>query len=527
MNRASLTLCLLGRDVRPDLASGFSRTTGDLAEALVAEGHRVHLLTEYPAPAPELHGVSITPVVIAPAAGPFTGAPRESAAHNLMFGAAAYREVSRIHEQEGPVDAVIAPVWRSEGAVCVLDDRFPTIVSCMTSLRTLLDIDQRYRCEPDIAERLALEQAALARTRYLHGLTEAVLTKTIDDHDLAPAATAVIGRGLHDRWRPEDAEPRHDGTVEVLFVGRIERRKGVDVLLAAARELIGEGLRFTFAGPDGDPEFRAGLERELGQEPRLRQTVRFVGRVPDPELHRLYAGADIVCVPSRYESHGIVLLEAMMLGRAIVTCDAGGIGEVVDADRNALVAAPDDVAALTHALRRLNADPALRTALGAAARRTFEQRFEARAAARQMAAFVTDLTATHSNGSAGDISGRLGALIQDVLPVTVEEATAAARELLDPAEGSVAAAALAQAREELARSQAELTRSQAQIARQQTQIAKLRDAASAQEELISVLHRRHETLRRVEEGGWWRLRTRLLPLLNLANRLLARRKDSR
>ena len=53
------------------------------------------------------------------------------------------------------MDAVLAPLWRSEGAICLLDDRFPTVVSCMTSLRTLTEVDDSYQQLEDIEERLS------------------------------------------------------------------------------------------------------------------------------------------------------------------------------------------------------------------------------------------------------------------------------------------------------------------------------------------------------------------------------------
>ena len=111
--------------------------------------------------------------------------------------------------------------------------------------------------------------------------------------------------------------------------------------------------------------------------------MRFTGEVSDADLVGLYAGADIVCAPSRYESHGIVLLEAMMFGKPIVTCAVGGIGEVITPDHDGLFVAPDDAQALAHGLRRLIADPPLQARLGLAARRTYEERFEAHSVARQ------------------------------------------------------------------------------------------------------------------------------------------------
>jgi glycosyltransferase involved in cell wall biosynthesis/GT2 family glycosyltransferase len=410
---------------------------GDLAEALAQAGHSVHLLTDVPvAAAADLGEVSVETPHVPVGSGQLADAGPESALDDLMYASAVYREVRRIHEEDRPVDAVLAPLWRSEGAVCMLDDRFPTIVSCMTSLRTLTEVDDSSRLAPGIAERLSLEREALARSRYLHGLTDAVLSKTIRDHDLRPDATAVIGRGLHDRSDPELRHAQGTGPLRVLFVGRIERRKGVDTLLAAARELVAEraAVRFTIVGAHGDPTYRDLCQRMVSESPEFGDRVRFVGAVADPELDRLYAESDIVCAPSRYESHGVVLIEAMMFGKSIVTCDAGGIGEVVDAGGNALLSPPEDAGALAASLRRLAADSVMRTEMGLAARKAYEQRFDARAIARRMQSFMEDVVALHSHAgaAAGDIETRLQKLLEDSLVKGPDAACALAHELLHP-----------------------------------------------------------------------------------------------
>ncbi len=437
MKGAELNLCLACRDIHPDAVGGLARATRDLARGLAREGHAVHLLTDLPpVPAVELEGVSVRRLLVPPGSGPLARAAPETATHNLMHAAAVYREVRRIHERERPVDAVLVPLWRSEGAVCMLDRDFPTIVSCMTSLRTLTEVDPSYGELPDIGERLALERAALSRARYLHGLTEAVLAKTITDYGLEPAETAVIGRGLTDRRRLSSLQEQAARPAEILFVGRIERRKGVDTLLTAARELIGDGLDvvFTIAGPEVDPSLREALQREATATVALRDRIRFTGAVPDTELDRLFARADVVCVPSRYESHGVVLIEAMMFGKAIVTCSTGGIGEVVRDGHDALVAPPDDAGALATRLRRLVAEPELRATLGATARQTYERRFETGAVARQMSPFIDEVASVSGAHPAGldGVERELGQLLSDVLSLSPQAAAGSAAELLDP-----------------------------------------------------------------------------------------------
>jgi glycosyltransferase involved in cell wall biosynthesis len=440
-----LNLCLTCRDIRSDAHGGLTRAMCDLADALAEQGHSVHLLTDMvdsPAsvPAdPPGSGPLVAPLTrlpVGPGPRALGAAPAESAARDLMYAAAAYREVRRIHEDEEPVDAVLAPLWRSEGAVCLLDDRFPTIVSCMTSMQTLSEVDPSSWGRPEIQSRLSLEHESLVRSRYLHGLTEAVLSKTIRDYRLSPDVTAVIGRGLRDRRGPELREPARDRAVRILFVGRLERRKGVDTLLAAANELLAGGLsvKFTLAGANGDPGVLAEFEQNAKNRAWLREAVRLTGPVSDQELDDLYRDSDIVCCPSRYESHGVVLLEAMMFGKAIATCATGGIPEVVEAGHNALVSPPEDAIALAESLRVLASDHRLCETLGAAARHTYERRFDAQPVAQRMSAFVEAVIASrsgHGEAGGGDVVTRLEQLLADTGVAPPESVRPAARELLD------------------------------------------------------------------------------------------------
>jgi glycosyltransferase involved in cell wall biosynthesis/GT2 family glycosyltransferase len=447
-----VNLCLACRDVHVGAAGGLARATRDLAGALACQGHEVHLLTDMsPGALPALDGVSVRRLLPPTTSAPLHAARPETAGHDLLHATAVYQEVRRIHEHERPVDAVLAPLWRSEGAVCVLDHEIPTIVSCMTSLRTLTEVDPSYAGKPAIRERLRLERESLARARYLHGLTESVLTKTIDDYGLHPVTTAVIGRGLHDRREAAPLDAGAEPGVRVLSVGRIEHRKGIDTLLAAARELVTEGVEisFTLAGPDGDPSIRRAFEEQAAMQPALRDAVRFLGAVSDRELARLYAEADLVCAPSRYESHGVVLIEAMMYGKAIVTCDAGGIGEVVQPGHQALLVTPGDSAELARCLRRLAADPELRSELGRAGRLTYERRFAASSVTSRMEAFIERVVAIEHRAAAGaaGVGQSLAGLLHDVLEIEREPAAELAAELLDPStngpRGRIRAAALA------------------------------------------------------------------------------------
>ena len=152
------------------------------------------------------------------------------------------------------------------------------------------------------------------------------------------------------------AEPwAADGRPTVLFVGRHEPRKGLDVLLAALDRLPPDARVWVVGdGPDTD-ELRTRHPDER---------VEWLGRIDDDEKRRRMVAADVFCAPSlRGESFGIVLLEAMAAGTPVVASDIDGYRNVATDGLDARLVPPGDPAALADALAGVLADPSLAAAL--------------------------------------------------------------------------------------------------------------------------------------------------------------------
>jgi len=155
-----------------------------------------------------------------------------------------------------------------------------------------------------------------------------------------------------------------DGVPNVLFVGRLEPRKGVLDLLKAHRILrkTGSGNRLLIVG--SGPQ-----EREARRYVATRglQAVEFLGRVSDAEKAQLFRTVDVFASPATGgESFGIVLLEAMAAGAPIVASDIHGYKGVVRRGREGLLVPPHDPRELATAIARLLGDPDLRSEMGAA-----------------------------------------------------------------------------------------------------------------------------------------------------------------
>lgn len=151
-----------------------------------------------------------------------------------------------------------------------------------------------------------------------------------------------------------------DGRLNVLFVGRLEKRKGLRFLLRAWGDVRARcpDARLIVVG-EGRP--RAGYQRFARKQGWSDRDVCFAGYVAAEDLPRYYQVAHVFCAPSTgQESFGIVLLEAMAAGAPIVASDIPGYRSVIADGRDGLLVEPQSSKALAAALTRLLLDPAVR-----------------------------------------------------------------------------------------------------------------------------------------------------------------------
>lgn len=164
----------------------------------------------------------------------------------------------------------------------------------------------------------------------------------------------------------------------ILCVGRLaDPRKRIELLLEACAGLpdsLRNGIRLVLAGssPPSDGFWR--LADDLG----LRERVTYVERPETDHLVRLYQGASVFVLASDEEGFGVVVIEAMACGIPVVATRCGGPDGIIADGKDGYLVPPGDAAALSSRLRQLLEDQGLNVRMGRQARRTIEQRYDAR-----------------------------------------------------------------------------------------------------------------------------------------------------
>lgn len=378
-----LHVCLVSQEYPPGAVHGIGRVTHLLATGLAAAGHVVRVLTcgrDYHRVDLE-EGVWVHRLIVGTHEPPQCP-PVPAEAWN--FSATVAEELARIDGRRR-IDVVQAPNWDSQAVAAIIDGRFQVVTSLHTPVLTVARVDPAVARwlegdDPTVRQLAATEEyvydhadGLLANTSSVVEEIESAYPVTLDRDKLV-----FVPHGLPDMAHGVVPE-RTEGKTKILFIGRLEPRKGIDVLLAAAPGLVDAHPEVLltvvgdFSGPHAD-----GMtypERFAAEHPELRDAVQFLGSLPDDRLWRHYAGADVLVAPSRYESFGLIVLEAMIFSTPVVASDIGGMREVVVPGETGLLVPPGDAEALGAALGELAGSAALRRSMGAKGRARYEETF--------------------------------------------------------------------------------------------------------------------------------------------------------
>lgn len=400
-------ICFLTREYPPTRVGGVGRYIHQLATGFANLGYQVHVLTVSAGHATTdlEEGVWVHRIDWDYDAGVALVDGHRIPDRIWRYASAMLAELHSIAERRD-ILCVYAPIWDCEGIAVLRDKKFPLIVGLQTTLHFWLDSHPELKADGQFmaqfgAPMLALEAEILNGADALHSISAAIENEISKSYGLDIASrTTVIPLGLDDfSERPcvDPKAPARGIDTRILFVGRLEVRKGIDVLLDAIPPILERfpNCQFDIVGNDSIPHedgktFRQEFaSRQISAD--VKKRVLFHGEVAEEELRGFYKACDIFVAPSRFESFGLIFVEAMMFGKPTIGCDVGGIPEVVAHESTGLLASPGSVVSLVACLDTLISRPELRCTYGAAGRQRYLSMFKSEAVVSKVETMMLDL----------------------------------------------------------------------------------------------------------------------------------------
>lgn len=373
---ASMNICLISREYPPDTAfGGIATFSRDTALMLTARGHQVTVFSQSLGPS-HVHddqGVTVVKLQIPPPFDSYRVLPLFISAFNTVI----MRAVLRRH-RERPFDLIDVPDHLAEGLFATFTD-IPVVTRLHTPYALIVQLGlNNYR--QDMSYRLIkiMEQTALRRSRVLYAPCMDLVRRCDRLFDIGALPVKIFGYPVDlDLFFP-DVAPMDSGASRILFLGRLEQRKGIETIAAAFPRVAARHstCTLTLVGSDtpnieGFASARQYLEARFGEAGCL-DRVRFENYVPLNQLPAIFHQHDIVWVPSLYDNFPLICLEAMACGKAVVVSDAGGLTEMVRSGETGVVFPAGDPVALAEQTILLCDNVFLRNSLGSLARQHVE-----------------------------------------------------------------------------------------------------------------------------------------------------------
>jgi glycogen synthase len=337
---------LAGRGVRFDVAGGMQSHTSQLTGALDRRGIRQEIVTHRPPGAPARHAFG-RHATIHRFGLPIPWARQLWAAAAVVEALELARRTDVVHAHLGE-DLAVLPI----GLVAARRASAPLVVTVHCSPRhTLGGIGPRALLLRTVGA--GIETATYRRAGAVIAVTPRLAAR-LRDHGTPARRIHVIPPGIRP---PAAATDQKDpvpevGRPRVVYVGRINRQKGVHTLVEAASLVRTPHVQVLFVG---DGPGRASLERSIRRR-GLGDRIHITGFRPHREVPAFLRHADVFCLPSRYEEFGSVLLDAMQAKVPIVASNTGGIPDAVGPAGR--LVPPGDAAALAAAIDSLLGDHA-------------------------------------------------------------------------------------------------------------------------------------------------------------------------
>lgn len=350
---------------------GIGRYTYDLARGLHQRGHEVHVFyrgeneDKYKSLNFVLHGVKPETIEIDDY---FKDKPVTK--KNITYSLAIEKRIRELYYKGIEFDVIHASNWDLEALSLIRSRIFPVCLMLVTPLAQVVKTEN-WELNSDLMACIELDRYQIQNAEAVCVPSNGVLKSyrelmniNPDDLQLYLTPLGIIPRcvDLYKDLR------RHK---KILFVGRLEYRKGIHILLDALPEVLElyDDWECHIVGDDHIIINSEGKTFRSIFEERYRgcswiKRVFFHGNVSEQDLYKHYQECDLFVAPSLFESFGLILQEAMQFGKAVIGSATGGMSEVVSHDHDGYLVPPGDVDSLKKAMKLLMKDEQKRLQLG-------------------------------------------------------------------------------------------------------------------------------------------------------------------
>lgn len=362
----------------PRDTEGVARQRFHLAHALARLGHEIHVITvgeKQDVRRDALTLVHEFPLIADRTLGDI-GIDRQ-----LLYAQILYRGVAALRSQGIVPDIVDVPLAHAQGLMILNRTVGPTVLALQTTLPQQLRMLGR---QASLRERwaIAFDEECLKLAHGVVADSAAILEVVTADYGRQSGFVSVVPHGIP----PLEAVPRRipQAHIQALVLGRLEVRKGTKLLLDLLPSLLHKYplLTIRFVGRDNSAGDGFYAKNHLTYPEYFRRTypsyagrVQFDGYVDDAVLENVFATTDMLIAPSRFESFGLMYLEAMRAAIPIVAFATGAAREIfADSEKHGAILVPDgNAVSLRRQIERLVEYPSLRQQIGAAGYTRFQE----------------------------------------------------------------------------------------------------------------------------------------------------------
>jgi len=361
-----MNICLVSREYPPETGwGGIGTYTYNLAHGLAGLGHEVHVIS-YAASDERSYrdeGIYIHRIRERRVRGLWR-LEKYFPISVLLYSIRVSQKIDELIKRYD-IKIVEFPNWYAEGFWFMLKaKKIPAVTRLHTPYFEILKIENKQASLNDII-RCWLEKRAAIKSGILLSSTFAHREFMAKEYRIPKEKIKVIPLGIDiSRYQNKKTDMSHNGHFNILYVSRLEERKGIKVLLSVVPKIVDiyPNAHIFLIGKDADNRYQAAFRKEHGGV--YLSNVHFLGYVDQEELDKHYRACDLFVVPSLYESFGLVYLEAMKYGKPVIGCRVGGIPEIIEDGKTGILVSCNDPASLFDKMRYFIEDESLRREIG-------------------------------------------------------------------------------------------------------------------------------------------------------------------